>query len=438
MITTAAAVGVTAAGTAPATAAGPPPARAAVSAVRGPAQAPPGYGFDGSAERVRGAASSSDAVALSTGRTYRDTLRKDGRVYYRVDLDAELNAYVSVVAVPKAGGRVEYGDGFEVSLQDGSGVECGAQRARFSSAEYPRPLAAYARRTLDGTGSTCRQAGAYYVLVERQSKPGSSPDDWDLELRYTTEPGLRKAGPAELPEVWPSGTPAPPAGGPRGRQGGSGIVDAVSLGEGEWRADIRPGQTLFYRVPVDWGQQLFAGAELGSGATGKKYIGNALVLSLENPALGHVADRTVSYDGKPSTLALAPLRPVAHENRTSYAEDTGGMRFAGWYYLAATLNPAVGQEYGEGTVPLTLRIVLRGQAGPGPGYVADPGPFAVTAADRKAAEEGAAGSAGETAAAGRSGPMRALAATGLGGGTLLLLWLGGWTVRARRGARARA
>lgn len=172
----------------------------------------PPYTFDGSAQRVQGAASSSDAVQLRTGQTYRDTLKKDGKVYYRVDLDDKLNAYVSVVAVPKPGGKVEYGDGFKVSMQDGSGTECGYQQANFSSAEYTRPLAAYARRIVDADSSSCQRAGAYYVLVERSGKQTSSPDDWDLEIRYVSEPGLQKAGPTALPEVWASGTPAPPTG----------------------------------------------------------------------------------------------------------------------------------------------------------------------------------------------------------------------------------
>ncbi|MFE5941003.1 hypothetical protein [Streptomyces sp. NPDC056480] len=416
----------TASGSTAATGTGAGHAAAAGTAAGG---AIPPYTFDSAARRVQGAASSSDAVELKTGQTYRDTLKRNGKVYYRVNLDRE-NAYVSVVAVPKAGGKAEYGDGFKVSMQDGSGTECGYQQANFSSSEYTRPLAAYARRIVDADSSTCQRAGAYYVLVERESK--ASTDDWELEIRYASEPVLKKAGPTELPEVWASGTPGPPAGDPQPRRGGSGVHDATSLTQGEWRSDILPGQTLFFRVPVDWGQQLFATAELGSSATGDEYIGHALVLSLENPALGHVDENTVSYSGKPATLALDALRPVAHENRSSYDEATSGMRFAGWYYLSATLNPAMAAEYGDRTVPLTLRVSLRGDAKPGPGYDGDPGRFAVTADDKEAAEKGASGAQ----AASGSDSMRVVAAAGIGSGTLLLLGLGGWTLVARRRAAA--
>ncbi|MFH8624745.1 hypothetical protein ACH4A8_23160 [Streptomyces vietnamensis] len=393
----------------------------------------PPYAFDGSAQRIQGAASSLDAKALKTGQTYRDTLKKDGKVYYRIDLDTRRNAYVSVVAVPKPGGKVEYGDGFKVTMQDGSGAECSYQQVDFGSADYPRPLAGYARRIVDADSSSCQQAGAFYVLVERSSKATSTPDDWGLEIRHLSEPPLKKAGPTELPSAWPSATPAPPTGGPRPRQGGSGIHDAASLTQGEWRSDIRPGQTLFYRVPVDWGQQLFATAELGSSSASDAYVSNALVLSLENPALGHVDENTVTYDGKPATVTLGPQRPVAHENRTAYDDATNGMRFAGWYYLSATLSPAVAKDYGDKPVPLTLRVSVMNKAKAGPGYDGDPGPFTVTAGDKEAAASGSSGAQVEQAAE-RSGSMRIVAAAGIGTGTVLLLGLGAWTLLARRRA----
>ncbi|MGW4702927.1 hypothetical protein [Streptomyces sp. NPDC004285] len=388
----------------------------------------PAYAFDGTAQRIQGAASSLDAKPLTAGRTYRDTLRKDGKVSYRLDLDTLRNAYVSVVAVPKPGGKVEYGDGFKVSIQDNSGIDCGYQDVDFGSGQYARPLAAYARRIIDPESSSCQKQGAYYVLVERESAAASTPDDWELELRYVTEPLLKQPGPTALPSAWPSATPPPPAGGQQKRQGGAGFHEAVSLREGEWRADIRPGQTLFYRVPVDWGQQLFASAELGSGAEGDS-VSNALTLSLDNPALGFVDMGTVRYDGKPATLALDPLRPVAHENRTSYEEATSGMRFAGWYYLSATLSPEVAASFGDKPVPLTLRVNVEGSPKQAPAYDGDPGMFSVTADDREAAANGAA-----AATAPSDGTMKAVAAAGIGTGTVLLLGLGAWTLLARRRA----
>ncbi|MFI8367439.1 hypothetical protein [Streptomyces sp. NPDC085466] len=390
----------------------------------------PAYAFDPAAQRIQGAASSADADPLEPGRTYRDTLKKDGKVYYRIDLDTSKNSYVSAVAVPKPGAKAAYGDGFRIAIQDGSGTDCGYQEVNFAAGDHARPLTGYARRIVHPDESSCQDAGTYYVIVERESDAASDPDDWELELQHVNEPLLSKIGPDKLPESWPSGTPAPPAGGPKERQGGAGFHTAVSLQEGEWRADVRPGQTLFWRVPVDWGQQIFATAELGSSSAGDELVGNALALGLDNPARGFVDVQTESYDGKPSTAVLSPKRPVAHENRSSYETATNGMRFAGWYYLTATLSPEIAQEYGDEPLPLILRVRITGERKQGPGYAGDPGIFQVTADDRQAAANGATGA---EAAAG-DGTMVALAAGGLGLGTVLLVGLGAWTLLARRRA----
>ncbi|MFE5295206.1 hypothetical protein [Streptomyces sp. NPDC056632] len=390
-----------------------------------------GYVFADGARQVKGAVSNLDAEQLEAGRTYRDTIKKDGKLYYRVDLDAQQNAYVSVVAVPKAGGKAAYGDGIKVSLQDGSSTQCGYQDTNFGPSEFPRPITAYAHRTLAPESTSCRQAGAYYVLVERDSQAESDPADWQLEIRFLTEPGVTKTGPTALPENWASGTPQPPAGGPQRRTGGAGLADATSLRQGEWRTDIRPGQTLFYRVPVDWGQQLFTSAELGSSPAADTYVPHALVLSLANPAGGHVEQDSLTYDGDQVTMALDPQRPVAYENRFSSDEGTSGLRFAGWYYLSATLSPEIAKTYGDKPLPLTLRVNLTGRPRSGPAYDGAAGPFTVTDEDRDAA---ASGQSGPQAA--ESGTLRVVGVAGIGVGTVLVLGLGAWWLLARRAAGA--
>ncbi|GGR60711.1 hypothetical protein [Streptomyces roseolus] len=394
----------------------------------GSAPLPP-YSFDPSAQRIAGAGTSADAQPLEPGRTYRDTLKKDGKLYYRLNLDTSKNTYVSAVAVPEPGGKAAYGDGFRISVQDGTGIECGYQDVNFGAGDHVRPLAAYARRTVDPDASGCQEAGTYYVVVERESDAASSPDDWELELQHVTEPLLKKNGPDKLPESWPSGTPAPVAAEQKRRQGGNGLHDAVSLEKGEWRADIRPGQTLFWRVPVDWGQQLFTTAELGSSDAGDDLVGSALALGLVNPARGHVDLKTQSYSGDPARVALDPLRPVDHKNRSAYDDGTNGMRFAGWYYLSVTLSPEIAEEYGDQPLPLILRVDVTGAKQPGPDYAGDPGIFQVTTDDRDAAASGATG-----AEAADDPTMAVVAAGGLGLGTVLLVGLGAWTLLARRAA----
>ncbi|MFJ7492456.1 hypothetical protein ACIQZB_14605 [Streptomyces sp. NPDC097727] len=391
------------------------------------------YTFDPGAKKVSGAEVSTEASALQPGSVYKSSIKRGEKLYYRLDLDDRTNAYVSAVAVPKGGGQVAYGDGIKVSIRDNADLQCSSEDARFQSAEFPRPIAAYAYRITQKDSSTCQKAGTYNVLIERESKATSASDEWDLELRYESEPQLEAGGsvPTQAPENWPSASPAPPTTAPQRRSGGTSYYDATSLETGEWHDSIAPGQTRFYRVPVDWGQQIFATADLSNNNASDEYIGNALAMSLDNPAHGHVDDASpLSYSGKPASVSMDPLPPVAYENRYDSTSSDSAMRFAGWYYLSVSLSPQVAKSYGDKAIPLTLRIKVEGVAGKSP-YKGDAGIFSVTQDDKDMARSGQSGPE-----AAESDTMRMVGVAGIGVGAVLVLGLGVWTLLARRRADA--
>ncbi|MFI1445250.1 hypothetical protein [Streptomyces fructofermentans] len=404
------------------------------------ADAPAPYGFAAGAERIEGAADAADAVPLAPGRTYRSSIGENAKIHYGLRLDGASTAYVSATAVPRAGAEVVYSDGIKVSLRDAQGNKCfsgDAGSARFGPTESPRTLTAWASR---GTGPgtyTCKRAGTYSVLVERISGARSSPGDWDLELQYVSEPALRRAAPTGAPRSWDSATPEAVEGTARTRRGGTSFNEARSLERGVWKDGIGAGQTLYYRVPVDWGQRLHATAELGP-ADGDGYLGTALVMSLHNPARALVDDVDTPYDGSRRTAVLEPLPAVAYENRYAVDDQVGGMRFAGWYYLAVHLGAGTSGKFGDGPFELTLRVRVDGTAAAAPEYAGSAAPrevFDVTAGDRAEAADGAAAT-GDGGGAGGSTAMKALAAGGIGTGCALLLGLGVWTFAARRRAAA--
>ncbi|MCH0538758.1 hypothetical protein I3F58_04130 [Streptomyces sp. MUM 203J] len=389
------------------------------------------YGFAEDARTLQGASSTGDAPPLEQGAVYRASLEKDATLIYRVDLDAGTQAYASAVAVPPTGTEIMFQDGIKVALQDQDGNNCSSTDTGFGSARFSRPIAAYASRRLDGKdGDPCQGAGSYFFVVERKGEDGSSADPWDVEIRLTPEPKLAEAGPTTAPSVWPSASPDAPAGGPRERQGGSGFHTAPGLEQGEWSDKIEPGESRFYRVPVDWGRQLFVSANLGS-SPGDGYVSDALKATLYSPALGLVGSMdSLYYSGKQQTIAFEPLPPVAYENRFSSDTETSAMRFAGWYYLRVTLNPEVGEKFGDHPYGLTLKVDLEGKAEAGPRYAGDAGIFKVTEDDLRAAAEGQSG----PQAAERGSAMRVLAVGGIGTGTVLLTGLGVWTLMGRRRA----
>ncbi|MGW7078904.1 hypothetical protein [Streptomyces sp. NPDC054866] len=403
------------------------------------------YVFAERAVSVDGAQNSMDSVRLTPGSTYKSSLARGGKLYYQLQLDARETVYVSATAVPGLDAKVAYGDGVEVSLQDTNGNNCNSGNARFGTSQSPRPISAWAARAVGPAENRCKVAGTYYVVVERNSDPGSSTETWDTELRVVSEPGVAKSASTTPPETWNSASPTPPAGAREERRGGTGFNDARAVGAGVWGDRIKPGQTLFYRVPVDWGQQISASAELGSASGGRgEYVTSALVMSLANPVRARIDDADTAYDGQQKTASLRPLAPVAYENRYSPVDGVAGTRFAGWYYLSVHLNPQVARQFGKAPLDLLLRVNVDGAAKEGPAYVGTARPadeFSVTGEDEDAAVRGdtdAAAGSGDGSGGGNGGGagMKVVAAGGFGAGAVLLTVLGVWTLIGRRRAAA--
>ncbi|MEU7054571.1 hypothetical protein [Streptomyces sp. NPDC046197] len=396
------------------------------------ADAPSPYAFSPGARSVAGATSPADAAPLEPGRTYRSALPHNGKLYYRLDLDATSTAYVSATAVPEAGTTVAATDGLKVSVQDAGGTSCSFQATRFGASRSPHPIAAWGAREASPGRVLCQKAGRYYVVIERADATGSSPDTWPLELAAVSEPPLKHTGATRAPETWDSASPEPATGTAVERTGGTGFAAASPIGPGVWQDRVRPGQTLFYRVPVDWGQQLNAVAELAGSHGGSGYASGALTVSLYNPVRGFVEETSAGYDGRRTSAAPAPLPPVDYANRYGFADHVKATRFAGSYYLVVHLAAQTAGTFGDGLLGLTLRVRVGDAARSGPGYAGQSRPrdlFEMTAGDRAAATPAGLPGSGDTA-------LRALAVGGIGTGTVLLVALGVWTVAARRRAGA--
>ncbi|MFG2293233.1 hypothetical protein [Streptomyces sp. NPDC048603] len=402
----------------------------------------PEYRTGPDAQKVEGGANSALGPRLEAGRFYADTVSPEQTRFYEVRLDAASSVYVSAVAHPKSAAKVAYGDGIEIDLIDTDGQSCTSPTGgvSFSSSEQARPLADIAVRRLEEDGE-CQQATSYYVKLTRTSAKDSDRSAWPVELHVQREPGLKGSNaPQTGPSVWPSAPVAPPSDQRVVREGGTGFNDARAIGTGVWGDSVRPGQTLFYRVPVDWGQQLSVSTELTGGKLTKSsaYAGNALITEVYNPVRSRVGEVAESYDGKLAKAEVGPLAPVAYENRFSDTNAVRPVRVAGWYYLAVTVNKTVGEFTAQDTpLQLTMRVKVDGTAKAAPAYaesLAGAG-LGVDDDDRAAAREGLTAPEAAEAADTRSA-MGVVAVAGFGTGTLLLAVLGGWKLLARRSAAA--
>ncbi|MFB6821632.1 hypothetical protein ACFCXA_08590 [Streptomyces virginiae] len=396
----------------------------------------PTYRAADGAEAVEGKPSTADAPLIEAGNVYRDTLGPGERVY-RLVLDKDgSDVYVSAVVRPAAGAKVSGGDGIDVEIMTTAGRSCpdSGGRANFGYDAYPIAAAGVRRGSED---EDCAPAGVYYAKVTRTSAKGYDQSPWPLEIKVQKEPGRGPGAPTTAPGTWPSGAPVLPGTEAVPREGGTGFNDARALGAGVWRDAMRPGQTRFYRVPLDWGQQLGLGAELAAAKMTKTYgsASGGLTVSLYSPYRGLISDKDVSYDGKQAGITLEKTAPVTYENRFANDRTVQPVSVAGWYYLAVTMGAKVADFTEDAVpVPLTLRLDVAGTRVKGPAYQGSPaaGGFGVGDEDRSAAEDGL--TAPEAAeAAERHSTLRIVAGAGFGTGTVLLLVLGGWTLLGRRG-----
>ncbi|MFI8518512.1 hypothetical protein ACIGEZ_11910 [Streptomyces sp. NPDC085481] len=318
---------------------------------------PPGYRTAPDARPVR-----TGAVLPGPG-TYTDGIERGETRSYRVRLDGASNVFLSAVLAPEPGTAVDVVDGLSLSLRTPTGVPCGAANDIRFYGDTARPVADYVSRRVE-PGRDCQEPGEYVFVVEDVGRAQGAPGRRTVELGYVVEPGPRPgAAPPPAPTAWSTRPPAPEAGGGQAHpaRGGTGFNDAAPVGAGTWRDELRPGESSFYRVPVAWGQQLFAQARFANATPppGRSALPDGLRLALYNPARGAVDERRALYTGAPATLLLATA-PAAYANRTEGTTDAvSAMRFEGAYYLQLTLD-----RRAPAPVPLALDLTLTPSAEP--------------------------------------------------------------------------
>ncbi|MFD8155764.1 hypothetical protein [Streptomyces malaysiensis] len=397
--------------------------------------------------RIDGAESETGAPSLAAGRTYVDSIGPGEKRYYGVTLDTKSVAYVSAVAAPRPGAEVtSYRDGVKVTLESPDGAICGTASPKVETSGVAYPLADYASRQTDSGPASCHQAGRYAVTVERQD--GSpDPERWPMELRLMVEPPVKGGATGAAPEGSSSTPPPePPEGTAWPRSGGRGFTDAPTLGTGVWSDEITPGETHFYRVPVDWGQRLSAVAEMSADGKDQstRLLDRALSMHAYNPARGLAKRGTPAAQDGESPRTQVTTAPVAYGNRYANTGSTvRAMSFSGGYFLAVTLNPPQVAPHLNTSVPVVLRVRVAGAARGGPSYDKDPveAGFGLTAADRRAAKRHPDAAADDdrmegpgSGIADSKAALRVVGYAGIGTGTALVLGLGVWTYAARRRA----
>ncbi|MFC8227537.1 VWA domain-containing protein [Streptomyces sp. NPDC057287] len=390
-----------------------------------------GYRLKG--DRIDGGAAADEAPTMAPGQ-YLDSIGPGEKRYYAVGLDAVSTADLAATAVPQPGAAVDGLDALSTRLVGGAGTTCESDTARFLQQEGATPLTSAVSRIRSEDGSrTCDEAGRYLLVVERQSKKDSDTARWPLELVYGVEKPL--AGgvtPAQSePEYGKGGEQAPlPTGDPRDVRGGTGFNDAVQLGRGVWRDRILPSQTLWYKVPAGWGQQVrydveFANEPTVEGAAATYSYGGTQLFTPARLPVGSGGEfrSTALYGGRPATLRMGSV-PVAWTNRYESAAAVRPVHAGGDFYIAVTLGAKAAEIAENPRIGVVLRVAVLGDELAGPQHGA-----------RARAESGDPGNpAGAADSGGGGGAGWTGIATAAGAGAVVVAISGLLLVRSRRRA----
>lgn len=407
-----------------------------------------GYRLRG--RRVAGAATSDRAPVIEPGQ-YLDTIGPGEKRYYAVGLDDASTADFAATAVPQPGAAVDPFDALTTRIEHTDHGYCGTNTERFSQKEGAVPLtAAVARiRSREGT-RTCDRAGRYWLVVERESKKGSDAARWPLELVYGTEKPLEKGvTPAESQAEYGKGGKGAtlPAGDPREVRGGTGFNDAREIGRGVWRDRILPSQTLWYKVPAGWGQQVVYDVEFANEPTVDRthatysYGASRLYTPARHPLSGGTEFHTRTlYDGRPSAVRMGGV-PVSWTNRYEDRSDVQPVHAGGDFYVSVTLGAQAAEIAENPRIGVVLRVSVLGDERTGPQYGApavagQPDGSADGGPEDNADKKGDSTAAADSGGTGGAG-WAVIAAAGAGAAVMAMVLAVFVYVRGRRAAAVR-
>ncbi|MBM7437902.1 Ca-activated chloride channel family protein [Streptomyces sp. HB132] len=394
-----------------------------------------GYRLQG--ERIEGAATAAKAPTMAPGQ-YLDTIGPGEKRYYAVDLDAASTADFAATAVPQPGAAVDSLDALSTGLAYGDGgTTCESATARFLQQEGATPLTSAVSRIRSEDGNrSCDEAGRYRLVVERQSKAGSDSARWPLELLYGVETPLSDGvTPAQSrPEYGKGGKDAAlPTGDPRDVRGGTGFNDATELAGGVWRDRILPSQTLWYKVPAGWGQQVrydveFANEPTVDGFAAYSYGGTQLFTPARCPVgSGSEFRSTTMYGGRPAALRMGSV-PVAWTNRYESRPAVRPVHAGGDFYIAVTLGAKAAEIAENPRIGVVLRVAVLGEELAGPEHGASV--LAEKPGGTEVGEDGDTEGAADSGGPGGAGWTGIAAAAGVG--AVAVPTVGVLLVRSRR------
>nr|WP_276547982.1 VWA domain-containing protein [Brachybacterium muris] len=367
-------------------------------------------GYSSAGSPITGGTTPEDAVDLVPG-SYLDVLEHgspaidDGQGfsrYYRLKLaPGEIAHVTATMVLPGGGGATNKLAQLQLRTASTDGTDCRignvAARAEADLGDGPITASIATPRMAETENLSCFGAdadGTVILQVERTGNP-SEAEAIPVELQFFAE---QEVDPSGLPPAvkWPRQIEplAVPTDGEQIQPAFS-FASAVEAGNGPLRGTIIPGEVQFFRVPVQYGQQVRSALALGEFVP-PDGMDLTLHATLVSPLRGEVYSM-VSPDGGAETAGFSEqARPglqvqlnqataVQFKNREQGTTEARSSFLAGDYYLQLTLIPSRYDGDRLFEVPYTIDIDAAGEPAEGPEL---DGQGAASAEDRTAADPG--------------------------------------------------
>lgn len=328
---------------------------------------------------ISGAAAYRDAPIAAPGQ-YLDTIAQHETKYYALNVPQGAMAYFSAtVAFPHVRQKQSGNDNSVLYLRvyGEDGKDCNVfefeQVVNTSDGVALTVTKAWDGATKTDSGSdsaanACRGGGRYYFAPEWHGVADNMPQQMPMELLFGIEPAAGDPGP---PASTTKTVFTPPTGSAVAVTGGGSFNAAATVeGSGSYSDTLQRGESVFYRVPLGWGQGLAYRVNfLDSDKHGLDGL-SRVTTTLYSPIRTEIDHDFASYNGESATMPagdpLATL-PVRYSNRAAGTGKGADQSLAGWYYIAVSVSASNVEGLGA-PVPIRLDVTVGGTPEPGPHY----------------------------------------------------------------------
>jgi len=343
--------------------------------------------FTASGKPVTGALNVQSAPALGPGAYVDTTELGAGKKYYAIDRAPGSTIRFSLTARPVSAVQDWNSQRFGVELLTPSGALCANDTPhRLETIEYLNEVLTAAVRVYGepgaGTSEECQTAPRLLATVERTE---GTPSPVPVQLLVTEEPRATEVATLPAPSQGSVPQPAAVTDPLEPVYGGGSFDDAATVSPGAYRETLLPGEQVFYRARLDFGQQLVATVDAPAPGTASRPAFVRLQTRIYGPdrALllrsSGTPEESGSLEEANRSVLIGGYSPtVMYRNRLVDEPDMGllsGARnaasIAGYYYVGLSATPLLNTDKAT-PVTLRLRIAVNGAPAGQPQYAGQP------------------------------------------------------------------